>query len=77
MEVSWDRPVDAAYINRIPPDERMYGVVVDSARLEHIAEEAGIEALHSLDFDRDGRLIGVEVLGARAALRESTLRAAR
>ena len=78
MGLSWDRSVDAAYISLIPPDERTYGVAADSVTLEKIAEEAGIDALHSLvlDFDRDGKLIGIEVLGARASLRESTLRGA-
>jgi uncharacterized protein YuzE len=39
---------------------------------------AGIEALHhlALDFDRNGKLIGIEVQAARATLRDSTLRAA-
>ena len=78
MDVSWDRSVDAAYISLIPPDERTYGVAADSVTLEAIAEAAGIDALRDLvlDFDRDGKLIGIEVLGARASLRESTLRGA-
>jgi uncharacterized protein YuzE len=77
MDVSWDRSVDAAYIRLIPAGERTNGVVADSVTLEELAEETGIDALHSLvlDFDRDGKLIGIEVLRARAALRESTLRA--
>ena len=71
MDVSWDRSVDAAYISLIPPDERTYGVVDDSVTLEDIADEAGIEALHLLvlDFDRDGKLIGNELLGARCLAR--------
>jgi uncharacterized protein YuzE len=78
IEHSWDRTVDAAYISLIPCGERMHGVVDESVTLEDVAENAGIDALHSLvlDFDRDGKLIGIEVLGARAASRESTLRAA-
>ena len=78
MDVSWDRSVDAAYISLIPPNERTHGVAADSVTLEEIAGETGIDALHSLvlDFDRDGKLIGIEVLSARAWLRESTLRAA-
>jgi uncharacterized protein YuzE len=78
MELSWDRSVDAAYISLIPPAERTHGVAADSVTLEEIADEAGIEALHSLvlDFDRDGKLIGIEVQGARATLRDSTLQAA-
>jgi hypothetical protein len=44
--------------------------------LEDVAEETGIGALRSLvlDFDRAGKLIGIEVLAPRATLRESTLR---
>jgi uncharacterized protein YuzE len=78
MDVSWDRSVDAAYISLIPPDERTYGVAADSVTLEEIAQDAGVEALHSLvlDFDRDGKLIRIEVLAARSTFRESTLRAA-
>jgi uncharacterized protein YuzE len=79
MDVSWDRSVDTAYISLIPPGERTYGVAAHSVTLEESAEEAGVQALHSivLDFDRDGKLIGIEVLAAGATLRESTLRAAR
>ena len=76
MNVKWDRDADAAYISLIPEKERVQGVSSDSVTLEDVAEETGIEALHSLvlDFDRDGRLIGIEVLAPRASLRESTLR---
>ena len=78
MNITLDRSVDAAYVSLIPPDERVYGVAAESVTLEELAEDAGIDALHSLvlDFDRDGRLIGIEVLAARDVLRESTLRAA-
>ena len=76
VNVEWDRDADAAYIRLIPEEERVQGVSSDSVTLDDLAEEAGIEALHSLvlDFDRDGRLIGIEVLAPRASLRESTLR---
>jgi uncharacterized protein YuzE len=78
MDVSWDRSVDAAYISLIPPAERVHGAVANSVTLEEIADEAGVEALNSvvLDFDGDGKLIGIEVLAAGASLRASTLRAA-
>jgi len=48
---------------------------VHSVTLEDVAQETGLEALHSLvlDFDRDGKLIGVEVLAPRRTLRASTL----
>jgi uncharacterized protein YuzE len=78
VKIEWDRVVDAAYISLIPDDERVYGVSHDSVTLEDVAEETGIGALHSLvlDFDSDGKLIGIEVLAARATLRDSTLRGA-
>jgi uncharacterized protein YuzE len=78
MEISWDQSIDAAYISLISPEERTFGVSAECVTLEELAERTGVEALHSLvlDFDRDGRLIGIEIQGARAALRESTLRAA-
>jgi uncharacterized protein YuzE len=78
VKIEWDRVVDAAYISLIPNDERVYGVSHDSVTLEDVAEETGIGALHSLvlDFDSDGKLIGIEILAARATLRDSTLRGA-
>jgi hypothetical protein len=30
MDITWDRSVDAAYINLIGPEERVYGVAADS-----------------------------------------------
>jgi uncharacterized protein YuzE len=46
--------------------------------LEEIGQDEGVCSLHSLvlDFDRDGKLIGIEVTAPRDSLRESTLRAA-
>jgi hypothetical protein len=54
----------------------VFGVSRDCVTLEDVAEETGLDALHSLvlDFDGDGRLIGIEVLSPRRALRDSTLR---
>lgn len=75
MDIEWDRNANAAYISLISDAERVHGVAAESVTLEHLAEEAGVDALHSLvlDFDRDGRLIGIEVLAPRQALRDSTL----
>jgi uncharacterized protein YuzE len=76
VNIQWDREADAAYISLVPEEERVQGVSSDSITLEDVAEESGIEAMRSLvlDFDRDGRLIGIEVLAPRTTLRESTLR---
>lgn len=78
MRISWDREGNAAYISLIDDDERVAGVARDQVALEDIAEATRVDALHSLilDFDRDGKLIGIEVLSPRDALRESTLRQA-
>src|SRR4051812_24640142 len=78
VRISWDREGDAAYISLIEDDERVAGVSRNQVALEDIAEASGVDALHSLvlDFDRDGKLIGIEVLSPRDALRESTLRQA-
>ncbi len=78
MRISWDREADAAYISLIADEERVYGVAREQVTLDDLAEETGLDALHSLvlDFDRDGKLIGIEVLAPRRALRDSTLRQA-
>ena len=78
VKIKWDRDADAAYISLIPDEERVYGVAQDSVTLDDVAEDTGIGALHSLvlDFDCDGKLIGIEVLAPRATLRDSTLRGA-
>lgn len=75
MNIQWDQAADAAYINLIPDAERVHGVTAESVTLEDVAEEAGVRALQSLvlDFDRDGKLIGIEVLAPRQTLRDSTL----
>jgi len=76
MRIKWDREADAVEISLIPDDERLHGIAQDSVTFEDVAEETGISALHSLvlDFDREGMLIGIEVLAPRQTLRESTLR---
>lgn len=62
--VTYDRTVDAAYIYLGG------GRSEHTVSLEELAEAEGLDALHSLllDFDSQGRLIGVEVLRARETL---------
>lgn len=76
MKIEWDKEANAAYISLIDDNERVFGVSKDSVPLDELEEAAEISALHSLvlDFDRDGKLIGIEVLSPRSVLRESTLR---
>jgi uncharacterized protein YuzE len=77
MEINWDRTVDAAYIHLIDAEERVLGVSRRQVALS--SAESGIAALDSLvlDFDRDGKLIGIEVFDAERTLRGSTLGQAR
>jgi uncharacterized protein YuzE len=64
VRLSYDASVNAAYIY-LGGGEAKTSVTLDECPE---AEEVG--ALHSivLDFDRDGRLIGIEVLAARETL---------
>ena len=61
MRVSYDEEADAAYIylREIRPGEAEY---------THVVEFEGQKDMVNLDFDRDGRLIGVEVLSASRQL---------
>jgi len=67
MRISYDAEVDASYIrvvDPIDPGEAVTQVVVvhDSAKAEFI-----------LDFDAEGSVLGIEVLGARSGLQTKTL----
>jgi len=76
MEVRWDKEADAAYISLIPSKDRTVGMAYTSVPLDAEALDPDVPALNSLilDFDRDGRLIGIEVLGhPEAVLRDATL----
>ena len=66
VRVTYDPSVDAAYIylREIGAGDAAYQVPVE-------AEEAAGEII--LDLDRDGRLIGIEVLGATATLPPAVL----
>jgi uncharacterized protein YuzE len=62
LQWTFDRAHGMAYISLT--DERAGGEVT-SVVLDGLAEEEGIDALHSLilDFDAEGRLLGIEVAG--------------
>jgi uncharacterized protein YuzE len=65
-----DRAADAAYFALAP--RRKAGAAVRQD-VHHVAGRGEV----ILDFDRKGRLIGVEVLGAKSLLRRSTLKRAK
>jgi uncharacterized protein YuzE len=78
MDIKWDRTVDAAYIYLIDDEERVHGVAHYQVPLSGAELGSAVAALDSLvlDFDREGKLIGIEVLDPEGALRASTLRRA-
>ena len=67
---TYDADADAAYFS-LAPDIKDG----DAVRQDFFQWEGGGEII--LDFDTDNRLLGVEVIGARAVLRASTLRRAK
>ena len=71
MRVTYDRSIDAAYIylREIEPGGVRESVDIDAP--DGVAAGSVV-----LDFDRDGRLVGIEVLNAERALPEHFLDAA-
>lgn len=66
IKVKYDRTVDAAYIALVPGSP---GIVAKSFP----CPPDRVEAMINLDFDKDGRLIGIEVLDASRFLPPSVL----
>ncbi|WP_405596586.1 MULTISPECIES: DUF2283 domain-containing protein [unclassified Streptomyces] len=58
VRVTYDRTVDAAYIYLTEPQAR-----VKSARM-YPCDPVDVDGMINLDFDEQGRLIGIEVLAA-------------
>lgn len=67
MHISYDREVDAAYIRIV--DDIKSGEAVRQVTMD----SEGGNADFILDLDRDGRLLGIEVLAATSGLRPETL----
>ncbi len=70
MRITFDQEANAAYVylvDTIEPGEvaatRFANVPLDSASI-------------NIDFDSDGRVLGIKILGARRILRASTIAAA-
>jgi uncharacterized protein YuzE len=69
MSITWTYDASGlAYISLT--DQRPGGFVRSSVDLGALAEDEGIESLHSivLDFDADGRLVGIEIQGNAEAV---------
>lgn len=58
VRVTYDKTVDAAYVRLTEPQAR-----VKSARM-YPCDPVDVDAMINLDFDAQGRLIGIEVLAA-------------
>ncbi|MFD9484170.1 DUF2283 domain-containing protein [Streptomyces sp. NPDC059991] len=67
VRVTYDKTVDAAYVYLTEPQAR-----VESARM-YPCDPVNADAMINLDFDEQGRLIGIEVLAASSKLPEYLL----
>jgi uncharacterized protein YuzE len=64
VRVTYDPDADAAYLNLVDRDLQPGEAVHQS----DLGDTPGGRGTLIADFDRDGRLLGIEVLGARAVL---------
>ncbi|WIX90693.1 DUF2283 domain-containing protein [Amycolatopsis sp. DG1A-15b] len=71
IDVTYDETVDAAYLRLLEP-----GIPLVAART-YPCDPAAVCGMINLDLDEQGRLVGIEVLGARNKLPPSVLDAAR
>jgi uncharacterized protein YuzE len=76
MYVTLDSQHKMAYIGLCP---QQAGGVAESLPLAEFAEKAGVGALHDLvlDFDSNGRLVGIEVMNAKKVLPDALIAEAR
>ncbi|MEU6769125.1 DUF2283 domain-containing protein [Streptomyces sp. NPDC046853] len=70
VRVTYDETMDAAYVHLTEPQAR-----VTSARM-YPRDPVDVEGMINLDFDKQGRLIGIEVLAASSKLPEYLLQSA-
>ncbi|MET7313691.1 DUF2283 domain-containing protein [Streptomyces sp. NPDC005134] len=68
--VIYDKTVDAAYVYLTEPQTR-----VECARI-YPCDPVDVDAVINLDFDEQGRLIGIEVLAASSKLPKYLLQSA-
>lgn len=68
MRVTYDPDVDAAYVQLA--DE----IGVGGVAFTYPCDVVAVGGMVNLDFDGDGRLVGLEILGAKAKLPPEVLR---
>lgn len=74
MRVTYDKDANAAYIYVVDPIKR--GEAQHRKTLSFSGDQNRAMADFVLDFDTDGKLLGIEVLSAQRFLRDETLIAA-
>ncbi|MEV0981379.1 DUF2283 domain-containing protein [Streptomyces sp. NPDC049915] len=70
VRVTYDKTADAAYVYFVHPQAR-----AQSARM-YPCDPVKVDGMINLDFDEQGRLIGIEVLAASSKLPEHLLESA-
>lgn len=70
VRVTYDKTVDAAYVYFTEPHVR-----ADAAHT-YPCDPVEVDGMINLDFDKDGRIIGIEVLGASSKLPKHLLESA-
>ncbi|MFJ5553512.1 DUF2283 domain-containing protein [Streptomyces sp. NPDC093225] len=70
LKVTYDKTANAAYVYFTEPQARVRSVHV------YPCDPVGVDGMINLDFDEQGRLLGIEVLDACSKLPEYLLRSA-
>lgn len=73
MRITYSPTADAAYIH-IGEVTTRFGSQIDHTEPLILDLPRGVRHLFNLDFDSDGRLLGIEVLGATAVLPDDVIR---
>jgi uncharacterized protein YuzE len=66
MRITYDRETDAAYIYLVP-------IADGGVARTYPCDPSEVDGMINLDFDREGRLIGIEVLDASRKLPQAVL----
>jgi uncharacterized protein YuzE len=70
MKVTYDAAIDAAYIYFVD------SIAAGAVAMTYSCDPSRVKGMINLDFDSEGRLLGMEVLDASHYLSESLLQAA-
>lgn len=62
LKVTYDKTADAAYVYFTDPEVRR------KVASMYPCDPVDVDGMINLDFDEDGRVVGIEILGARSKL---------